>query len=116
MRYVLLDHEARLARFEQRTEAMTRAVATIPGVSARSVPASPGHYRPASIPRVEVDVSGTGLGSGEVLKRLREGNPSIRLYELKNKVYISPQCLSEEEDAVVVERLRSALLGNNAAT
>jgi uncharacterized pyridoxal phosphate-dependent enzyme len=111
-RYLQLDHQARLKRFEERVDRMVEALNRVKGIEARKAWVGLGHPRPVSIPRVEVELIDIGMGPKEVVDRLYQGEPRIRIYTANGRLYISPQCLREEEDRIVIQRLIEVLTRN----
>ncbi|MEM0382371.1 MAG: aminotransferase class V-fold PLP-dependent enzyme [Nitrososphaerota archaeon] len=109
-RYLEMDEEARLRGWEAKTDYMVSelrrrgvdAVAKIyPGGGFE-------HPRPSCIPRVEVRLSSPEMAE-EVLKTLREDDPPIQLYSIRERIYINPQCLRDGEEKIVAEKLAEKL-------
>ncbi len=105
-RYLSLDHEALGRRYEERVQAMIGALAGLAGVQAtRDYPNEAG--QPA--PRVLVSLA-PPLAQEQVVAVLWQGEPAIAVQRAGDDgLLLNPMTLAEEEDALVVRRLRAVV-------
>jgi L-seryl-tRNA(Ser) seleniumtransferase len=108
-RYLALDHAAIMRTWEAQVQTVIVAFDGVSGVTARrSFPSEAGQ----PMPRAEIifDEAGLGLTRDEILKRLRQGEPSIALAAAgTNGVFVNPQTLQPGQERVVCERLRELI-------
>jgi uncharacterized pyridoxal phosphate-dependent enzyme len=108
-RYLALDHSAIMRTWEEQVQTVIAAFAGVPHVTARrSFPSEAGQ----PMPRAEIvfDEAGLGLTRDEILKRLRQGEPSIALAAAgASGVFVNPQTLQPGQEGIVCERLREVI-------
>jgi len=107
-RYFRTDHARRYDRWENRIQYMVSGLSKCSGLKVSRVLPGHGHPRPVSIPRIELEFH-NGMTADEVSIRLRNGDPPIFAYVMGNRLYLSPQCLSDGEEEVVVSRITDIL-------
>lgn len=111
-RYVLRDHEKDMKRWTRMADEMVLQLNAIRHVTAKVTRAT-GRVRPLCISRVEVRLDKElGVSVPELVNRLKEGNPAVVVLSVENETafQINPQCLSESEPDLVVQRIKDILL------
>ena len=104
-----INHEDRLLGIETRLSAMRRGLLDIPNVRATVVPHE--LYWGSSLHAV-MDTKALGKSPEDVAKELHDGSPSVRVNtEGEDTLVVNAHTLNDGEEEIVVERLRSALLG-----
>ncbi len=107
-RYVQLDHQARIARWEQQVSLILDALADIDGLHLRRVFPD---YTGRPVPRAWLtwEENATGLSKPAVLDALANGSPTIRLLEEYggDGLLIDPTTLLEGQESIIAERLRA---------
>jgi hypothetical protein len=58
---------------------------------------------------ITVDRAATGLAVSDVVKALRDGDPSIAVSGGRAGIYLNPQTLQEGEETIVIRRLAQVL-------
>ena len=108
-RYLALDHAAIMRAWEAQVQTVIAAFDGVPHVTARrNFPSEAGQ----PMPRAEIifDEAGLGLTRDDILKRLRQGEPSIALAASgANGVFVNPQTLQPGQERIICERLREVL-------
>ena len=105
--YLKKDHAAEQREFEKRADIVRSGVAGVPGVTAEIyVPEVANH-----VPHVRVtwDPSSRKLTPEDVVKTLREGEPSIGTRSEGNAVVIGVWMMRSGEDKIVARRLREVI-------
>jgi L-seryl-tRNA(Ser) seleniumtransferase len=113
-RYVALDHDALLARWEATVAEWARQLSEIPGVRAERVwPNEAGQPTPRL--RVTVSRSELGFGAKDVVDALWERDPRVAVLAGGEDVfYMTPDTLNEGEAQTVVDVV-SAVIRKKAA-
>jgi D-glucosaminate-6-phosphate ammonia-lyase len=101
------DHEARIAGYERRLEAMSRELEGAPGVS-RSIVRDEGSS--PIVLRLTLDASQARSDAAGVARALRAGNPGIAVKQEGNEISINPVTLREEDDGLVISRIGALLM------
>ena len=108
-RYLALDHEVLMQTWEDQVQTVIAAFDGIPHVAARrSFPSEAGQ----PMPRAEIlfDEAALGLTRDDILKRLRQGEPSIALAAAgTNGVFVNPQTLEPGQERIVCACFREVL-------
>jgi len=113
-RWVTMNHEERLADYEQRSSTLAKLLAGIPGVEADVIDNVVGN-QPFGV-SVKMDPSVTGMTLQDVVDRLQAGDPPI--WTRVNPSYVpggtdamtlSMFGLNEGEEVIVGERIRALL-------
>jgi L-seryl-tRNA(Ser) seleniumtransferase len=106
-RYLTLDHTARRQRDEAIVAEWRRALGTLPGILAqRSFPNEAGQPSP----RCEVRLTAQAkLTVAQLIQSLWAGTPAVAVGEGDDCIYLNPMTVTDEEAAVVLERVREAL-------
>jgi len=111
--YVTRDHDAEQRRWQRTVATVCDALRDVPGADAR--PAFPlPNGRPIPWACVSLRPNITGVSAVETCRRLREGRPPIYLAEWlldQNIVGVYPCHLEPAALAVLIDRLRSTLMG-----
>lgn len=109
-RYLALDHPARIAHFEQIVAGWVAALADIEGVEARrAFPNEAGQPSPRAL--IRLDPGRCGISAAELRARLWEGDPRVAVAAAGDDgISITPDTLAPGEEALVIERICSALL------
>ena len=114
--FVDTDHEAVYAGWRAKCERIVSALQAVPDVKANLSVAMPELDEwEAATPRalIYLDRSWQGPSAAEVLQRLEDGEPSIRLGEMyPNGMSISPVNLMDGEEEIIATRLREILTGS----
>jgi L-seryl-tRNA(Ser) seleniumtransferase len=110
-RYLVLDHAALMRTYEEQVQTIIDVFAGVPHVTVcRSFPSEAGQ----PMPRAEIvfDEANLGTTRDDVLKQLRQGEPSIALAPAGTSgVFVNPQTLKPGQERVICERLRSVIGG-----
>ena len=115
-RYVRLDHEARLARWEQQVSLIVDGLADIRRLSVSRVFPD---YTGRPVPRAWLtwDEETAGLSKRAVLAALAKGSPVIRVLEeyAGKGLLIDPTTLLDGQETIIAERLRVIFAGRGGA-
>jgi uncharacterized pyridoxal phosphate-dependent enzyme len=106
-RYLALDHAVEFREFEKRAETIRRSASAVSGVNAEVfVPEVANH-----VPHVRIawDAAGKGITPAEVVKTLRDGEPSIGTRSEGNALVIGVWMMQPGDDKIVARRLREVL-------
>ena len=103
-----MDHEERILEYEARFANIDDALGDVDGVSTRRIEVP--HYVPYMM-LVDVDESVVGKTAEQVRVKLDNGSPRIWVGAEDGSLRVVVNCMSDEETAVVAERLREALEG-----
>lgn len=110
--YLKRDEETERKELDRRANLIVEAVAAIPSVETKiEVPPIANH-----VPHVHIwwDEARLGLSVPDVVRRLREGNPSIEVTPgSKEHLIVNPWMLEPREVKIVARRIRSVLLGRS---
>lgn len=108
-RYLVCDHEAELAAWLARMNALASCVKGIAGVSAE-VFIDP--KRPIPVLRLHLDESVIGKSAYDIVNELAEGEPPVLLSEgfaFTGTIAVNPMGLQKNEEIIIVERLMAVL-------
>lgn len=115
-RYVRLDHQARIASWEQMVALIVDGLADIGQLRVSRVFPD---YTGRPVPRAWLtwDEGTVGLSKREVLEALAQGSPVIRVMEEYSGkgLLIDPTTLLDGQEAIVAERLRTIFAGRGGA-
>ena len=103
-----MDHEERILEYESRFAVIVDALGDVDGVSTRRIEVP--HYVPYMM-LVDVDESVVGKTAEQVRVELDNGSPRIWVGAEDGSLRVVVNCMSDEETAVVADRLREALGG-----
>ena len=103
-----MDHEERILEYETRFATIDDALGDVDGVSTRRIEVP--HYVPYMM-LVDVDEPVVGKTAEQVRVKLDNGSPRIWVGAEDGSLRVVVNCMSDEETAVVAERLREALGG-----
>ena len=101
-----MDHEERILEYEARFAVIDDALGDVDGVSTRRIEVP--HYVPYMM-LVDVDEPVVGKTAEQVRVELDNGSPRIWVGAEDCSLRVVVNCMSDEETAVVAERLREAL-------
>ena len=107
-----MDHEERILEYESRFAVIDDALGDVDGVSTRRIELP--HYVPYMM-LVDVDESVVGKTAEQVRVELDNGSPRIWVGAEDGSLRVVVNCMSDEETAVVAERLQEALGGRDSA-
>jgi L-seryl-tRNA(Ser) seleniumtransferase len=101
-RYVKLDHDALWKEWDRRVQAIADRVGHVKGVRTdRFVPEIANH-----VPHLRITWEATGLSPEEVVKQLRNGDPSIEIRPgAKDAIEVAVWMLEPGEELIVGKRL-----------
>jgi L-seryl-tRNA(Ser) seleniumtransferase len=105
--YLETDHEAENREFEKRAEEIRKSAAAVPGVKAEVfVPEVANH-----VPHVRVswDGAAAGMSAADVVKALRDGEPSIGTRSEGEALVFGVWMMRPGEEKIVARRLRQVL-------
>lgn len=105
--YLGKDHAREQRDFEQRAETIRTSAAAVPGVKAEVfVPDVANH-----VPHVRIswDATAAGITAADVVKALRDGEPSIGTRSEEESVVVGVWMMRPGEEKVVARRLRQVL-------
>ena len=115
-RYVGLDHQARIAGWEQRVALIVDGLADIEHLRVSRVFPD---YTGRPVPRAWLtwDEATAGLSKQEVLDALAKGSPAIRVMEeyAGKGLLIDPTTLLDGQETIIAERLRTIFTGRGGA-
>lgn len=115
-RYVRLDHQARIARWERKVALIVDGLADIERVYVSRVFPD---YTGRPVPRAWLtwDEENAGLAKREVLDALATGSPVIRVLEeyAGKGLLIDPTTLLDGQETIIAERLRTIFAGRGGA-
>lgn len=106
-RWFTIDHEQRLAVFDNRMRLIQRGLRGMPGLTA-TLPKDP-PVGPGVGLTVTVDPKVTGKTAAQVVEELKAGDPPIWMGHAGNDLYVHVPTLNEGEDKVVLERIKAVL-------
>ena len=112
--YLAKDHAAEAREFEKRAETIRASAAAVPGVKAEVfVPEVANH-----VPHVRVswDAAAKGMTAADVVKILRDGDPSVGTRSEGDAVVIGIWMMRPGEDKIVARQLRQVLEKRASAT
>ncbi len=102
----------RLERCERIIDSLVDGLSKLPHLNVKRVmPGPEDTIRPLTIPRIKVEQDPYSVPVEELVRVLESGDPPIKLYSIGRAIFINPQCLSEVDVSVIIERLTSALAG-----
>ena len=107
--YVKRNHEQERQEFDQRAETIQKSVIGLPGVKAEIfVPEIANH-----VPHIRIswDAASTKMTSAEVVRSLRDGEPSIGARAEAGALVIGVWMMRKGEERIVARRLRQVLSG-----
>lgn len=104
--WMAMDHDRRLAGLERRLETIGRRLAGAPGVRMEILRRDGAGPR---VMRIDVDPAKARADAPTVARRLREGNPMVYVFANAESVSVNPSTLSDDDAAVVAERLAAIL-------
>jgi L-seryl-tRNA(Ser) seleniumtransferase len=105
--YVKRDHPREMRDFEKRAETLQKAASAVSGVTAEVfVPEVANH-----VPHVRVtwDAAARGLKAADVVRAMKDGEPSIAIRNEGDALVIGVWMMRSGEDAIVARRLRQIL-------
>ncbi|HEX2036413.1 MAG TPA: aminotransferase class V-fold PLP-dependent enzyme [Chloroflexota bacterium] len=107
--WMTMDHEARIARVQERVDAVVRRLEGIAGVTATAVPRA-SFGAPALRVQLQPSAAG-GQGVEGVARALAEGNPSIQAHHDADSLHFNLTTVVDGDEQVIAERLRTVLAG-----
>ena|SRR5688572_12778115 len=105
--YLDKDHERERREFDKRAETIRSSVVSVPGVTAEVfVPEVANH-----VPHVRItwDAAARGIKAAEVVKVLRDGEPSIATRSEGPAIVVGVWMMRPGEEKFVARRLKEAL-------
>jgi L-seryl-tRNA(Ser) seleniumtransferase len=109
--YVKKNHEQERREFDKRADAIQKSAAGVPGVKAEIfVPDVANH-----VPHVRIswDAAAKGITAADVVRALRDGEPSIGTRSEAGTVVVGVWMMRPGEEKIVARRLRQVLSGAN---
>jgi len=107
--YVKKNHEQERREFDARAEAIQKSAADVPGVKAEIfVPEVANH-----VPHIRIswDAAAKGMTAPDVVRALRDGEPSIGTRSEGDTVVVGVWMMRPGEEKIVARRLRQVLSG-----
>lgn len=101
-----LDHDARLRGYDRMVRTIADRLQGLPAITVTPLPAGPG---PATHLDVTVQPRSNGWNATEVVRLLRDSNPSIRVGVRGDVLSISVETVTPGDELVIADRLRAAL-------
>jgi uncharacterized pyridoxal phosphate-dependent enzyme len=103
-RYLKTDQAARMRGWERMATYIRDEVSRrFPGLEIKIVRDS--RPRPPMVPKVQLNLKGSGVSFDEIQQDLMKRDPNVFLYSLGDNLIINPHCLVEGEQKIVAERL-----------
>jgi L-seryl-tRNA(Ser) seleniumtransferase len=109
--YLGKDHAREQRDFEKRAETIRASAAAVSGVKAEVfVPEVANH-----VPHVRISWDGAakGITPGDVVRAMRDGEPSIGTRSEGNSIVVGVWMMRPGEDKIVARRLREVLEGSS---
>jgi L-seryl-tRNA(Ser) seleniumtransferase len=106
--YLDVDQDKRIARFDERVKRMARALSGLKTVKVSTIMPPYGYPRPLTIPRLELEFSSPSAAK-DLVDGLKKEEPQVYVWNVGNHVSFNPQVVAEEEDEVIVSRLKKLL-------
>ncbi len=109
--YVKRNHEQERREFDKRAEVIQKSATEVPGVTAEIfVPEIANH-----VPHVRIswDAAAKKMTAADVVRALREGEPSIGTRSERDTVVVGVWMMRPGEEKIVARRLRQVLSGTN---
>ena len=109
--YVKRNHEQERREFDKRAQVIQRSATEVPGVTAEIfVPEIANH-----VPHVRIswDAAAKKMTAADVVRALREGEPSIGTRSERDTVVVGVWMMRPGEEKIVARRLRQVLSGTN---
>ncbi len=107
--YVKKNHEQERREFDKRAETIQKSAAEVPGVKAEIfVPEIANH-----VPHIRIswDAAAKGMTAADVVRSLREGEPSIGTRAEGGTIVIGVWMMRSGDEKIVARRLRQVLSG-----
>ena len=105
--YLKKDHEQERREFDRRADAILKSAAAVPGVKAEIVVPEVANHVPHV--RISWDPTARGLTAADVVKALRDGEPSIGTRSEGGAVVVGVWMMRPGEERIVARRLREVL-------
>jgi L-seryl-tRNA(Ser) seleniumtransferase len=105
--YVKKNHEQERRDFDKRADTIQKSATEVPGVKAEIfVPEIANH-----VPHVRIswDAAAKGMTAADVVKALRDGEPSIGARSERDTIVIGVWMMRPGDDKIVARRLRQVL-------
>jgi len=103
-RYLNTDRAARMLRWERMGDYIRKELSRrFPKLEIKTVQGS--RPRPPMIPKVELNLRGSGVSCEEIQQQLKLQEPKIFVYSLGDSLIVNPHCLDEGEEKIVAKRL-----------
>src|SRR5688572_11830013 len=105
--YLEKDHERERREFDKRAETIRSSAVSVPGVTAEVfVPEVANH-----VPHVRItwDAASRGIKAAEVVRALRDGEPSIATRSEGEAIVVGVWMMRSGEEKVVARRLKEVL-------
>jgi L-seryl-tRNA(Ser) seleniumtransferase len=109
--YVKKDHEQERREFDKRADTIQKSATEVPGVKAEIfVPDIANH-----VPHVRIswDAAAKGITAADVVRALRDGEPSIGTRSEAGTVVVGVWMMRPGEEKIVARRLRQVLSGTS---
>ncbi len=106
-RYVALDHEKEQREFQKRAEEIAKSAGTVPGVKTEIFVPEVANHVPHL--RVTWDASAVGISANDVVKALKDGEPSIGTRNEGPALVIGVWMMRPGEEKIVARRLKQVL-------
>jgi D-glucosaminate-6-phosphate ammonia-lyase len=107
--YVKKNHEQERREFDKRAETIQKSATEVPGVKAEIfVPEIANH-----VPHIRIswDAAAKGMTAADVVRSLREGEPSIGTRAEGGTIVIGVWMMRSGDEKIVARRLRQVLSG-----
>jgi L-seryl-tRNA(Ser) seleniumtransferase len=104
--WLSLDHDARFRGYGQLIRSIAERIRGVPGVTAVPMPSN---GAPPTRLEVTIQPRPEGKSASDVVKILRDGNPSIRVGQRGDVILIHVHTVTPGDEAIIGDRLREAL-------
>jgi len=107
--YLSIDQEELMRSYERQIQFFTDEFDDMPDVTVqRNFPSEAGQPMPRS--EIIFDEGKLGISRNEILRQLREGEPSIDIASAgANGVFVNPQTLADGEERIIAKRLKEII-------
>ena len=107
--YVKRDHEQERREFDKRADVIQKSAADLRGVKAETFVPEVANHVPHV--RISCDAAAAGISAADVVKALRDGEPSIGARSEGDAVVVGVWMMRPGEEKIVARRLRQVLTG-----
>jgi L-seryl-tRNA(Ser) seleniumtransferase len=121
-RYLKLDHAAEDRRQQAVCTTVIQGLAGLPGIAAEQIAGLSGANgavwvagaHPLPIVAIRVAAAQAGLTAAQLDQQLRDGEPSIHMWQGGDELWMNPQTVAGDEGQIIAERIRAIVAAGRA--